>query len=178
MTRLRNGYLCRLGCEWFKDAGPSLPDPQPNCTGVLPLYFYANRPGFGESRIGIQISGRARVGPFTSGGTVNCGSTDAYVWQSFYGKNPQYCDIWKAFTDGIWTSSVTIDVFALAVFPSGTVLEVFAGDNYTAGGPLGAQAGTLLASKAISRPSYSTACGSTALVATFTLNDDGSASIV
>lgn len=175
MTRLRNGLLCKLGCVWYRNALPPLPDPQPDCSGVLPLFFYAQKPGFPYSKIGIKIAGRNQVGPFRSGG-INCASTDPYVLQSTYTFNFQYCDIWKAYRDAIWSSSITIDIYALEVISTGTILRVSAGyrlDDVEFPGP-----GTLLASKALGSPGYYTACANTLLVGTLTVNDDGTVSLV
>lgn len=71
--------------------------------------------------LGAQISGRSFYAEYAYGFTAaqytSCGTVDPYIFVSgWFGSSPShpvlYIDIWKAYIDGIWSSSVTVDIYA------------------------------------------------------------------
>jgi hypothetical protein len=107
--------------------------------------------------VGAQIPGRNQVGPDPGFDALHCGGTDTYITRSF----PYvYIDIWRAFRDGIWSSSVAIDVF-IRVFDIPQYISVSIRNKPSR-----------VVGKSTSESNYLTC--PTAPCAVLTVNDDGS----
>lgn len=180
MTRLKPGNACKRGCFWYDRLALSALAGGPRaCNLELPLVVLAYGTRFGSPEFipaGLKISGRNLVGPITSGGT-NCGLTDTYV--SYPGPITQvpYLEIWNAYRDGAWASSVTIEVHMLAPLLSSFVaVEVYYGD-YGSGTKFSLDVGRQAALKGGTKSVVTQNCASSSLFATITVTDTGGVNI-
>jgi hypothetical protein len=106
--------------------------------------------------VAVDFAGRGKLG-------ATCGGGDTYVtFTSFWRAD---IDIWKAYADGVWTSSTTIDVYMDGLTAIAKDLDVYPIDNYSA----------FIRKSGIIRDTVN--CG-TVVKATVTVNDDGTFSIV
>lgn len=147
-----------IGDGWFRGTGP--------CPEVLKISgTYTHLSGSPCSFLATNFASRGKTG-------FACGGSDAYVADQSDGS--QHIDVWRAYRDGIWTSSVDILVYYTgknALFMSGVINAE----------PLSYPSARVTKNPAVingtaecSAPSWS--CP-TALSATITVNDDGSISI-
>jgi hypothetical protein len=143
--------LC-VGWDWYATSGPCLDRLRVEVLG-----------SFG--RVGLRIAGRNPYGPI--GGVLtpsNCvATTDPYlqIAGSGAGLGVMFCDIWRAYRDGVWRSSTTIDVFAFGIGSGRTIRASIANKS------------TVFQDKTGIAFTINDCAGS-ALRATITVHDDGS----
>lgn len=105
--------------------------------------------------IAVDFAGRGKVG-------LACGGSDTYLTVGV-GGDVIYIDVWAARRAGVWSSSVTIDVYAAAGSALSDTVEAYPSFNFSA-----------VVSKSIT--DEVAGCG-TVVKATITVNDDGTFSI-
>ena len=170
--------MCKRGCSWYYP-GLNAPNGPRACNLELPLTVlaYSTVAGYDEFiPVGLKISGRNLVGPFTSGGT-NCGLTDTYITYPGPISQVSYLEIWNAYRAGVWTSSITIEVYILA--PTGyqyVAVEAQYGD-YGGGTKYGLSIGRQAAFKSGTKSVAAQNCASSSLFATITVTDTGGVTI-
>jgi hypothetical protein len=129
-------------------------DPSSGVIGHCPQKLIINPYTSGSNlHIATQISGRSLVGDFCSG-------SDSYV--TFTSPFSHHIDIWGARRDGVWYSSVTIDVYTQ---------NTNASQNETIQAMK--SAACQYKTKTNTTPYGAGTCGAYALFGTVTVNDDG-----
>lgn len=122
-----------------------------------PLVINLNSSAF-AGNLAVDFNGRGKVG-------LTCAGSDSYV--TFFNQRSALIDVWKAWRDGIWTSSVTVNCYGLA---SISPLPLSAG-WFAAPATF-----TYLASK--NAPCQLGGTCSTTLSGVVTFNDNGTVSVV
>jgi hypothetical protein len=130
-------------------------------------------PVAGSVNEAIVVDWRSKTfgGYWTTGGTLNvCTDTDTYVWYS--DERQVYIDVWKAYIDGIWSSSVALTVSHSSGYAtgSGSVAVGAGGRAYGSIYPIGSPAD---ASTVKLRQAGTTSCTAGTRNYTLTVYDDG-----
>lgn len=105
-----------IGFRWYKGSGPC-----PDKLDLLADYtFVGSIPPGPCWIIAANFAGRGKVGH-------SCGGSDTYVTEWSSGNNRGLSiDVWKAHADGIWTSSVAIQVYVAGYAALGLSAQVWA----------------------------------------------------
>lgn len=163
-TPVKAGVGGCIPCGWDFDSGGS----RAICPANLSVGISYSPVAFKCPALAVNFAGRGKVGDV-------CGGSDSYMGAiySIAGGAVQRVvdiDVWRAYRDGVWTSSVTILLYAAADFPSVNDRIIFGvyGTPYIIGG-----------NKLVSFDAST--CASpicpTTLLATVTLLDDGTITI-
>lgn len=163
------GLPC-IGRDWYRFPADETSGPYP-CADMLNVTVLLS--GSPTGRVGAQISGRNQVGPVVGTITPNdcSGLGDEYVHIVGYGEGGPGAfidvdiDIWRAYQDGVWTSSITIDIYGVT---GGSGCDLRASIRSVP---------TVYQDKTGITSTSSTPCSAVVLLGTITVNDDGTFSI-
>ena len=149
------GGIC-IPMNWRSSAAP--------CGGLLGIEAFTS-----GAHVALNFNGRGKVGFGTGEG---CGGSDAYVfgWAPTSSPKRLGVDVWSAYIDGVWTSSVVVDVYIYHPSSPSFSTSINAYRRSTSGG-----FGTLVGSKATGT-SELVSCG-TVIKASITVNSDGTVSV-
>lgn len=126
------------------------------CTGKLKIYYTSYTPGFYQS-LAVKFNGGSLVGSL-------CSNTDPYV--TIIDNGEVNVDVATALSNGVWTSSVTIDVYSQEIF------------NIIQTKEIGVLVGNCTSyTKTFLDPYGGGVCAGYGLVATVTVNANGTYSI-
>jgi hypothetical protein len=114
------------------------------------------------SKIAVDFASRGKVGP-----AVGCGGADTYVTFDPTSPNEAYIDVWKAYADGVWTSSTTVKIYGGRIYMPSSPARLYVARISSHSLPPGVS---------LAASTDTAACGTT-LQATVTVNDNGTFSI-
>jgi hypothetical protein len=125
--------------------------------------------------IEIKVTTNCRVAIVAFGGSkinpVDCAANTTYVTidevSSIYHR--AFVDVWKAYADGLWTSSTDIEVWALYTSGTGTISKTCSA--------IFGNCDTLTKSVSVPRHDLPSSCAYYGLMATVTVNEDGTHSL-